>query len=89
MYGQLKYLKCQIANGMFSNEYSVEIEDGESQYSLFVEKDKVKNGNGNNGLIKVFLLQTEGGFGTVSLPSETLGNGFNTIRVPLTMLQEA
>ena len=72
---------------MFSNEYSVEIELQDAKYSLFADCGNVKNGNGNQGLLFVRLIETVGPFGTVVLPNETL-SGLTTIQVPLSMLQE-
>ena len=83
-----KYLPCTIDKGMFSNEYSVEIVLENAKYSLFVDSKNIKNGNGNEGLLFVNLIDSVGQFGTIVLPSETL-NGFSSIQVPLNILEEA
>jgi hypothetical protein len=74
---------------MFSTEYAVEIEDssGES-YSLFVTKDRVSNGNGDQGQLYVNLLgeEKDSKLGVVYLPSEIIGTGTRTIKVPMAKL---
>ena len=80
-------LGCIIGEGMFSSEKSVEIKDiNGKRYSLFVQQDKVKNGDGKRGQLFVSLIKKEENVGVVYLPSETLELGFRTLQVPFNEL---
>ncbi len=75
---QEAWLKCSAGPGMFSDEYSVEIESSEGKkLSFFATKDIVKSDAIHQYLLKVDLIS-----GTqISLPSETFETGTTAVNV--------
>ena len=84
------YLQCNVSNGMFTNEYAVEITlSGGGTASLFLDKGLVRvNGKEHSGYMPVnFLSNSKGKEITVLLPKEALEQGTRWVKVPSGHLQ--
>jgi hypothetical protein len=72
--GEQVWIPCKISDGMFSNEYAVEISlPSGGILSLYVNKSLVR-GSGDHGQLRVSVVDTglPGGEKTVLLPAESL-----------------
>lgn len=68
---------CELSEGMFDNEYAVQIElfNGKC-VSLFADADLVTiNGTRNSGYLSVNIIKAESPAATILLPSEALETG--------------
>ncbi len=71
MAGQIEWIPVKISDGMFSNEYAVNIKTAEGrQVSLFADKGLVKEER-DKAFLKVLCIKLQNGIRTVLLPSET------------------
>jgi hypothetical protein len=75
---------CTLSDGMFSNEYAVEISTkGGKVASFFLDKEFVLiNGSKNTGHIRANLIKDEGSDCTVLLPKEAIEEGTRWVQVP-------
>jgi hypothetical protein len=74
------WLRCKVAAGMTSGEYSIELETAEGKdVSLFAPEDYVDK---NKGLLKVNVLEDGSKSCLVYLPSEPFEVGSRFINVP-------
>ena len=81
--GAQVWIPCKISEGMFSNEYAVEISlSSGGVLSLYVDKSLVR-GHGDNGQLRVSVVDIgqNGGEITVLLPAESL-QGSRWVRLP-------
>jgi hypothetical protein len=84
-------ISCTLSNGMFRNEYAVEITtSGGGKASLFVDRDLVMlNGSESTGFIHANLIKDEGDDYTVLLPKEVMKQGTRWVRVPKNQIKFA
>lgn len=89
----MKWLNCTVTEGQFTGEYGVQGQLFNSeQFSMFVPESYVQvretpsQGKRVDGLIKVNVLDEEGGLVLVSLPLPSFENG-RTITVNKEQLQ--
>lgn len=74
---QRVYVKCEISQGMFENEYSIVIGTDEIEYSMFLPRNLV---NTELCEIEATLLEDDDNFALISLPRYTI-EGTKTIKV--------
>src|SRR5688572_25913736 len=75
---------CSLSEGMFTNEYAVQIDlvDGR-KVSLFADADLVRiNGSKASGYLTVNIVKDESPAPTILLPSETFETGSRWVQVP-------
>jgi hypothetical protein len=84
-------IACSLSNGMFRNEYAVEIViKGGKTCSFFVDKELVLlNGSESTGYIKASIIKDEGSDYTVLLPKEALEEGTRWVQIPKTQIEFA
>ena len=74
---------CMLGEGMFDNEYAVEIDlvDGQ-KVSLFADRALVvPRESSNNGYLKVSVVKEDGQVWTILLPSEAFETGSRWVQV--------
>ena len=75
---QETWLKCKIDSGMFSDEFSIEIENNEGKkLSFFTTEEFIKKTLGES-LVKVQVISEN----KISLPTETFETGTSAVNVP-------
>lgn len=82
-------VKCSYDDGMFANEYAVEIQllNGE-KISIFADRGLVRtNGEQRTGYLTVEVVGESGDASTVLLPSEALETGSRWAQVPKSQLE--
>jgi hypothetical protein len=80
---------CTLSEGMFENEYAVQIDliDGK-KVSLFADADLVKiNGSKETGYLIVNIVKDESPAPTILLPSEAFETGSRWVQVPRDKLE--
>ncbi len=71
MAGRTEWIPVEISDGMFSNEYAVNIKTAEGrQVSLFADKELIREEK-DRAFLKVLCISLQNGIRTVLLPSET------------------
>jgi hypothetical protein len=82
-------IPCDLSQGMFDNEYAVELTvSGGKVVSFFADKCLVKtNGTTAHGLIKVGVAGEVAGQSKILLPSEAFESGSRWVEVPRGQLQ--
>lgn len=77
MTSQLGQVQCNLQNGMFANEYAVEIElSTGGKISIFADRGLVlTNGSEKSGYLQVQIIKEGRDTSTVLLPSEALETG--------------
>ena len=74
------WLRCTLEPGMFPGEYAVEMDTSEvGRISLFASGDKVR---ANDSVIRVEVLEDNGGGILVCLPSAAFEISSRTVKVP-------
>ena len=86
--GTKVWIPCKVSEGMFSNEFAVEISlpSGE-KLSLYVDKSLIQ-GTGDNAKLRVYVVESSDKEITVLLPSESF-QGSRWVRVPQSELVPA
>ena len=84
-------LHCFLSNGMFQNEYAVEITViGGKTASFFMDKELVfRNGSSHTGFIKTCIVKENTQDFTVLLPKEALEQGTRWVQVPRDQIEFA
>lgn len=84
------FIPCQLAPGMFSNEYAVTLHvEGGAVVSLFADKTLVSvNGSQHEGYLKVTVVEDASGQPMVLLPSEVLETGTRWVQMPPGQIQQ-
>jgi hypothetical protein len=86
---QLGQVACDLSEGMFENEYAVQVDliDGK-KVSLFADAELVRvNGSKESGYLRVNIVKDESPAPTILLPSETFETGSRWIQVPREKLE--
>lgn len=84
-----KYISCKYSEGMFPSEYSVTIQLGGLDFSLFAPRSQVLEIDleKGRGLLKIQVIDPENN--VIALPSEVIESGRRFIEYPLEQLQTA
>lgn len=87
----LAKIHCLLSNGMFQNEYAVEIKiSGGGVASFFMDKDLVLvNGSSHTGFINANVVKENKENLTVLLPKEALEQGTRWVQVPRDQIEFA
>lgn len=84
-------IPCNLSQGMFGNEYAVEVELSDGKIvSFFADKGLVEtNDSKESGYIKVSVVLCGEGTSKILLPSEAFESGTRWVEVPKGRLQPA
>jgi hypothetical protein len=84
-------IPCSLSQGMFDNEYAVELTLSDGRIvSFFADKGLVQtNGTKLSGFIRVSVVGEAAGQSKILLPSEAFESGSRWIEVPRGQLQPA